>query len=452
MPLLSIRPIAKGGSIINCRVLNCNAAVNLEERAEYINIIGGTFSNSNVGLGLGAGNFKVDGSIIENNVRGIKVYNGTNNGHGSINAIVNHSSLYALDVQNISQPLGITFTGQIYYGAFFFKDAKNFTFSNTNASSLDSIHLDNSCISVTNTMLGMTTGGAAIPVYKYNGACDIAVTSGRRFNEATPIVSVREVYEDTTYSRNVVFDKGNAIASTSPSDSVWVRDAITGQRKLRSQSDIGGGGSTSSGFRILNFTIDSTAYAPTAGMNYLKYPSYQYKFLKIYREGERLKDSAVYENGFYRRSDTIYFTRVFVTNEHFIIEAYDTTNISYDGFVAPPSGYETEVDTYIAAVVAAGGTLSTGQKDAYNDWVVAEKSAGRYSKYTAIYPFMGGNAASHAINAANPGSHNLTFSGSWTHDGQGSDPSSGASANRGVFAVRPFSKQPSFLCLYQPNG
>jgi hypothetical protein len=98
------------------------------------------------------------------------------------------------------------------------------------------------------------------------------------------------------------------------------------------------------------------------------------------------------------------------------------------------SSYDTAAQAYFDAVTAAGGTLSTGDKDAFNTWVVGRKNAGTWTKYNQIYPMMGGVAGAHAINAKSPGTNNLTFSGSWTHNTSGADPDgiAGTKADTGV--------------------
>lgn len=91
-----------------------------------------------------------------------------------------------------------------------------------------------------------------------------------------------------------------------------------------------------------------------------------------------------------------------------------TNNVAGGG-----GGYDADAAAYFAAVATAGVTLSTPEKDAYNAWVLAEKSASRYTKYSAIYPIMGGTAAAHAINAKNPGTYNLTYNGTVAHTASG---------------------------------
>lgn len=80
----------------------------------------------------------------------------------------------------------------------------------------------------------------------------------------------------------------------------------------------------------------------------------------------------------------------------------------------PPT--PTPADTYISAVLAAGGTLSGAQETAIRTFYSDLDTAGVYSKMYAMYPFLGGVAASNAIDFVNPGGgFDLTFTGTWTH-------------------------------------
>jgi hypothetical protein len=101
----------------------------------------------------------------------------------------------------------------------------------------------------------------------------------------------------------------------------------------------------------------------------------------------------------------------------------------YAGPVPPP----TPAETYIAAVLAAGGTLSGAQQTAIETFYNSLDTAGIYSKISAMYPFLGGVAASNAIDFVNPGGgFDLTFVGTWTHSnlsGSQTTPSLGNYAN-----------------------
>lgn len=69
---------------------------------------------------------------------------------------------------------------------------------------------------------------------------------------------------------------------------------------------------------------------------------------------------------------------------------------------------------------------SETQQRAVNDLVVDLKNAGLWGKMKAIYPFVGGTAASHKWNLKDPrdvdAAFRLTFSGGWTHSSTGADP------------------------------
>jgi hypothetical protein len=85
-------------------------------------------------------------------------------------------------------------------------------------------------------------------------------------------------------------------------------------------------------------------------------------------------------------------------------------------FYAGPFVQITPADTYIAAVLAAGGTLSGAQETAIRTFYNSLDTTGIYSKMYAMWPFLGGTAASNAIEFINPGGgFNLTFTGTWTH-------------------------------------
>jgi len=82
------------------------------------------------------------------------------------------------------------------------------------------------------------------------------------------------------------------------------------------------------------------------------------------------------------------------------------------------SGYQTESDTFFASNTG----LSTPQKDALDALVVAMKGIG-WSKFTAVYPFIGGSAAAHKWNLVNPadtdGAFRGVFAGTGTHNSSG---------------------------------
>ena len=87
---------------------------------------------------------------------------------------------------------------------------------------------------------------------------------------------------------------------------------------------------------------------------------------------------------------------------------------------APAGGGDPDAAAYIAAVLAAGGTLSSPQEEAINTYFVDLKAEGLYSKLYYMHLFLGGVENSNKINAVNPGTYDLGFQGTWTHTTGGS--------------------------------
>lgn len=86
-------------------------------------------------------------------------------------------------------------------------------------------------------------------------------------------------------------------------------------------------------------------------------------------------------------------------------------------YIRPAGGitYDTDAQAYFTAA----GITDTGQKNAYNSFVLTGKADGWYSKLIALYPLIGGSSSTHAVNAKTPGTYNLTFIGSPTHSSNG---------------------------------
>ena len=90
------------------------------------------------------------------------------------------------------------------------------------------------------------------------------------------------------------------------------------------------------------------------------------------------------------------------------------------GTQAGGGGGDADATAYINAVVTAGGSFSGVEETAINTFYVNLKSDGIYSKLIQMYTFMGGTSSSNAINLINPGTADLTFNGTWTHNTTGS--------------------------------
>jgi hypothetical protein len=76
-------------------------------------------------------------------------------------------------------------------------------------------------------------------------------------------------------------------------------------------------------------------------------------------------------------------------------------------------------DTDAQAFFTATGISDTTQKNAVDALVVSLKADGIWTKCIAIYPFVGGTSATHAVNLKNPGTYDISWSGTVTHDSNG---------------------------------
>ena len=99
-----------------------------------------------------------------------------------------------------------------------------------------------------------------------------------------------------------------------------------------------------------------------------------------------------------------------------------------------PTTYPTDADA--TAFITAAGITNTNQQTAINTLVNELKLYGIWTKMKAIYPFVGGSAASHKWNLKDPRDLNvayrLTFTGGWTHTSTGAQPN-GTNANADTF-------------------
>jgi len=88
--------------------------------------------------------------------------------------------------------------------------------------------------------------------------------------------------------------------------------------------------------------------------------------------------------------------------------------------------YDADAQLFFNAESAAGVSLTLTQKSAVNQWVVDAKAAGIWTKFKAIYPFVGSTATSQKFNLKNPLDTNaafrLSFIGGGTHSSNGYQP------------------------------
>ena len=83
--------------------------------------------------------------------------------------------------------------------------------------------------------------------------------------------------------------------------------------------------------------------------------------------------------------------------------------------------YDADAAAFFARVTAAGGTLTTTEKDSVNTLVLSLKASNIWTEMGALYPMVGGTAASCAQNLASS-SYTGTFSGGWTFSSAGAAP------------------------------
>jgi len=96
-------------------------------------------------------------------------------------------------------------------------------------------------------------------------------------------------------------------------------------------------------------------------------------------------------------------------------------------FIAPPivtgGGGDADATAYLAEVVNQGGTVDATITSAVNTLFTDLKAAGIYSKLVVMYPFIGGVANAHSINALDPISGSahyfIEWVGPWTHSSNG---------------------------------
>ncbi len=83
-------------------------------------------------------------------------------------------------------------------------------------------------------------------------------------------------------------------------------------------------------------------------------------------------------------------------------------------------------DADALAFIAATGITDSTQKSAINTLVVDAKANGWWTRCYAIYPMVGGTAATHKYNLKDPqdtdGAYRLVFTGGWTHASTGALP------------------------------
>ena len=91
-----------------------------------------------------------------------------------------------------------------------------------------------------------------------------------------------------------------------------------------------------------------------------------------------------------------------------------------------PRFYPQVSDANAQAFIYAANIVSSAQANAVNTLVTSLKAAGVWAKMKAVYPFVGGSAASHKWNLKDPrdldAAYRLTFTVGWVHSSTGAKP------------------------------
>jgi hypothetical protein len=83
--------------------------------------------------------------------------------------------------------------------------------------------------------------------------------------------------------------------------------------------------------------------------------------------------------------------------------------------ITPTSSVDPDAQAFITAAAITDPT----QQSAINTLVVSLKGYSIWTKFKAIYPIVGGTAASHAVNLKTPGTYNMSFATGVTHSSTG---------------------------------
>lgn len=106
-------------------------------------------------------------------------------------------------------------------------------------------------------------------------------------------------------------------------------------------------------------------------------------------------------------------------------------------------------DVDAQAFITAAGITDLTQQAAITNLVIGLKTDGLWTKFQALYPFVGGTATAHKYNLKNPLDTNaafrLNFIGGWTHSSNGALPN-GANAYADTFLI------PSVIQSLNNNG
>lgn len=112
----------------------------------------------------------------------------------------------------------------------------------------------------------------------------------------------------------------------------------------------------------------------------------------------------------------------------------------------------TQSDTDAAAFITAASITDPTQVQAVYTLVGGLKALNLWTKMTTVYPFIGGSAASHAVNLKSPGTYTITWGTGISHtsnevSGSGSSGSTGNTGlNPSAAGINPYSAHIAMYC------
>ncbi len=86
-----------------------------------------------------------------------------------------------------------------------------------------------------------------------------------------------------------------------------------------------------------------------------------------------------------------------------------TNTVTPTPTVSPNPAFDPDAATYLAAVIAGGGSVDATMSAATDTLFTSLKSNGLYAGMQFMYPLLGANAGGTAINAVNPGTYDITW-------------------------------------------
>lgn len=164
---------SEGGRIINPWLNNNDVGINFMQRGEYVTVINPKAVNNNTGICIGAGNIIINGGDVQLNTIGIRMVDGTNDGHGIVSGVTINHNTTNLSISDVSE--GMTFSGCNLYSG-------NITITNSLGIKFIGCDFSTGSITLTNNTAIMRAN-CRVPLAPKAHAMPISLVSGSNFIE-----------------------------------------------------------------------------------------------------------------------------------------------------------------------------------------------------------------------------------------------------------------------------